>query len=483
MNRYLSRIVTIGKWIATIVAVLVLTIYFGRAFDARQMSPLGPEYRIEFAHEFTAAEEEQTDWAAYLDIEKELAIELERKIASDTRSDSPADRYFAGSLTYPGNYPGNWNRSWEMSVPSPRGVAVLLHGLTDSPYSMRATAQTLADAGYNIVVPRMPGHGFAVGGLLQARWEDWTAAVRIAIRRAMGRDGDDQALLLVGYSNGGLLAVDYALRCDEFADLPCPDGLVLMSPGIAITPAAVTMNWHAAVSWIPYFEQFKWLSILPEIDPFKFTSFPKRAAWEVHKLSKRMHKRLAKPAEAAKLPPILTFQSIVDYTVGATAIVRTLYDRLPPNGSELVIYDINRNSTLLYLMKNRPADPAEHFSSLAPLDFGVTILRNRDRSGNAIESLTLAAGQTQPLISATEHNWPTEIYSLSHIAIPFRDDDLLYGNGSTQDENNPGVVFGALAPRGEKGVLLLTPDYFLRTRHNPFYAFQARHLTEWLDQL
>lgn len=69
------------------------------------------------------------------------------------------------------------------------------------------------------------------------------------------------------------------------------------------------------------------------------------------------------------------------------------------------------------------------------------------------------------------------------IMMQFRDDDLLYGNGSTQDENNPGVVFGALAPRGEKGVLLLTPDYFLRTRHNPFYAFQARHLTEWLDQL
>ncbi len=299
----------------------------------------------------------------------------------------------------------------------------------------------------------------------------------------MDREGGDQALLLVGYSNGGLLAVDYALRCNEYADLPCPDGLVLMSPGIAITPAAVIMNWHAAVSWIPYFEQFKWLSILPEIDPFKFTSFPKRAAWEVHKLSKSMHKQLAKPGEAARLPPILTFQSVVDYTVGATAIVRTLYDRLPPNGSELVLYDINRNSTLLYLMKDRPADPVAHFRSLAPLDFGVTILRNRDRSVNAIDSLSLAAGQIQAVTEETKYRWPTEMFSLSHIAIPFRDDDLLYGNGSMQNENNPGVVLGALAPRGEKGVLLLTPDYFLRTRHNPFYAFQARHLAEWLDGL
>ena len=79
----------------------------------------------------------------------------------------------------------------------------------------------------------------------------------------------------------------------------------------------------------------------------------------------------------AKLPPILTFQSVVDNTVTASAIVTYLYDKLPVNGSELVVYDVNRNSTLLYLMKNRPGDPAVYFESVAPLMFGVTILRNR----------------------------------------------------------------------------------------------------------
>ncbi|MDH3751453.1 MAG: alpha/beta fold hydrolase, partial [Gammaproteobacteria bacterium] len=282
----------IGKWIATVLIVLLLTIYFGRAFDARRFPPLGPEYRIRFENEFSAAQEEQTDWSAYIAIEKKLAIELAGKIDSEARPGSRADRYSAASLTFPGNYSSNWNRSFEMSVPSPRGVAVLLHGLTDSPYSMLATAQTLAGAGYNVVAPRMPGHGFAVGGLLQARWEDWSAAVRIAVRHAMSREGSDQSLLLVGYSNGGLLAVDYALRCNEDAALPCPNGLVLMSPAIAVSPFAAVMDWHQAVSWIPYFEKFQWLSVLPEIDPFKFTSFPKRAAWEVYEVSKRAHKLL-----------------------------------------------------------------------------------------------------------------------------------------------------------------------------------------------
>ena len=462
--------------------MLVLVVYFVRAFDSRGMPPLGPEYRIEFEHEFNASQEGRTDWSAYLAIENKLAIELEEKIDRDTRPDSLVDRFSADSLTFPDNYHTNWNRSYEMSAASPRGVAVLLHGLTDSPYSMLSTARTLVDAGYNVVVPRMPGHGFAVGGLLQARWEDWTAAVHIAVRRAMELQRSDQPLLLVGYSNGGLMAVDYALQCDEIADLPCPDGLVLMSPAIAVTPLAAVTNWHAAISWAPYFEKFKWTSILPEVDPFKFTSFPKQAGWETYKISKRTHKQLGQPAEAAKLPPILTFQSVVDNTVSARAIVTILYDRLPANGSELVVYDINRNSTLLNLMKNLPGDPSEYFESAAPLNFGVTILRNRNRDSLEIDALTLPAGQRTSVVDRTNFTWPEGIYSLSHIAVPFPADDQVYGDGSGRNDSKPGVVFGALAPRGEHGVLQLTSDYFLRTRYNPFFGFQASYLTEWLSE-
>ena len=475
--------IKISRQLITIVAVVALAVYFVRAFDSRRMPQLGPEHRIEFDSEFEASQEDETDWAAYLDIEESLARELKDKIDSDTRPESLADRYSATSMTYPGNYASNWNRSYEMSVPSPRGVAVLLHGLTDSPYSMLSMAQTLAGAGYNVVAPRMPGHGFAVGGLIQARWEDWTAAVRIAVRQAMTKPGSDQSLLLVGYSNGGLMAVDYALRCDELEELPCPDGLVLLSPAIAVNRAAVVLNLHAAISWMPYFERFQFLSVLPEIDPFKFTSFPKRAAWEIYRVSRRMHKQLAEPVEAAKLPPILTFQSAVDNTVTARAIVTTLYKNLPANGSKLVVYDINRNSTLLNLMKQQPVDIAEYFESLAPLNFDVTVLKNRSPAGTEIDAVKLAAGQTEPGIDQTALKWPQGIFSLSHIAIPFRPDDKVYGDGSVLNPVNPGISLGALAPRGEQGVLLLSPAYFMRARYNPFAGFQANHLAEWLEEL
>jgi alpha-beta hydrolase superfamily lysophospholipase len=475
------RLTKIIRQLAAMATGAVVTVYFVWASSARQMADLAPEHRIEFAFEFDAAQEATTDWQAYLAIEERLADELAVAVDPHARPGSLVDRHDPASLTYPDSQAVNWNRSYEMTAASPRGVAVLLHGLSDSPYSMATTARTLVEAGFGVVVPRLPGHGFAVGGLRQARWEDWTASVRIAVRQAMQLAGGDLSLLLVGYSNGGLLAIDYALRCEDYADLPCPDRLVLMSPAIAVSRAAIVTNLHSLTSWIPYFEKFQWLSIMPEVDPFKFTSFPKRAAWETYQVSTRMHKELARPAEAAKLPPILTFQSVVDNTINASAIVHNLYSHLPANGSKIVVYDVNRHSTFLSLMKNLPRDPTTGFTSAAPLQYDVTILRNRSPDTDAIDVVALAAGSNEPAITHTDLRWPRGIYSLSHIAVPFEQGDEVYGDGK-----GPGqlpVTFGALAPRGEAGVLLLGSDYFLRTRYNPFYSIQAEILTAWLDNL
>lgn len=345
---------------------------------------------------------------------------------------------------------------------------------------MLSTAQSAVGSGYNVIVPRMPGHGFAVGGLLQARWEDWTAAMRIAIRRAMEIREPGQPLMLVGYSNGGLLAIDYALRCHDNDQLPCPDRIILMSPAIAISTSAVVANWHSALSWIPYFEKFQWLSVLPEIDPFKFTSFPKRAAWEIHKIAKRTHAKLGEPGRTELLPPILTFQSVVDNTVSSSAIVSLLYSKLPKNGSELVIYDVNRNSTIVHLMRNIPADPVDYFASSAPLNYGVTILRNSSPKTLKISAFMLAAGSETFEKVETRLEWPLSTFSLSHIAIPFPSIDPLYGDGESATESEARVVLGAIAPRGELGVLSLSPAYFLRTRYNPFFAAQARYMNDWL---
>ena len=80
---------------------------------------------------------------------------------------------------------------------------------------MRAVGETLKASGYYGLALRMPGHGTVPGGLTTAVWEDWIAAVRLGVRHVRARVGAGKPLLIVGYSNGGALAVKYALDAVE----------------------------------------------------------------------------------------------------------------------------------------------------------------------------------------------------------------------------------------------------------------------------
>ena len=69
------------------------------------------------------------------------------------------------------------------------GGALLVHGLTDSPYSMKALAESLQRRGFEVTVLRLPGHGTFPSMLTEMRYRDWVAAVRLAARDVAQRTG------------------------------------------------------------------------------------------------------------------------------------------------------------------------------------------------------------------------------------------------------------------------------------------------------
>ncbi len=93
---------------------------------------------------------------------------------------------------------------------------LLLHGLTDSPYSMRSIGLMLADQGFKVVGLRLPGHGTVPAGLTQVELEDLEAATQMAMRDLRKLVGANKPLYAMGYSNGAALAVNYSL--DALAD-------------------------------------------------------------------------------------------------------------------------------------------------------------------------------------------------------------------------------------------------------------------------
>ena len=68
-------------------------------------------------------------------------------------------------------------------------------------------------------------------------------------------------------------------------EAPSLASLVLISPAIGITPAAVLAKWMDRLALLPGLKKFAWKSILPEFDPYKYNSFATNAGYQVHRLT------------------------------------------------------------------------------------------------------------------------------------------------------------------------------------------------------
>jgi len=444
-----------------------VAVYFVRALDSKGMMQLYAEHKIQLASEYRAGTE--IDWAGYLALEHALSADLKNALVDRSRKFKDLNRHAPRGVNNPDSYTVNFNKSYALQPANLKGSAVLVHGLTDSPYSVRSTAAVFQQQGFHTFAPRLPGHGYAVGALRHVRWQDWMDIVIMAMRKADNARQPGQPLVLGGYSNGGILALQYAIDCQAEADMPCPDAILLLSPAIKVSPFAIFARLHSCVSWLDYFEQFQWESVYPEIDPYKYTSFPKNAGWETAELSWSV--RNAIETRDLVLPPVLAFQSVVDSTVDASALL-TLFDDLTPNQHHLVLYDVNRSGAISewFNIDLRSVDEFERDSTYT---FTISILTNTDKNSLSVNEKRISEGATMFETIETQLQWPEDVYSLSHIALPFPADDPVYGQG--------GSSVGAHALKGEKQIMTIGADYFLRLRYNPFHRWQEGKIASWLQ--
>ena len=392
------------------------------------------------------------------------------------------NRYHPGSLSHPSSAGRDWNRSFETTPPTILGGALLIHGLTDSPYSMRNMAEVLRGNGIYSLSLRVPGHGTVPSGLVTATWADWVAAVRIGARHVRSKIPEGAPLVLVGYSNGGALALKYTLDVLDGQSGPLPSKLVLLSPMIGVSPAAGLAWWISRLGVVPYFEKANWLDVFPEYNPFKYNSFAANAGFQSGSLTRTIRSDLARVAangRLAAMPPILTFQSIVDATVSTPAVVNTLYDQLPANGSELVLFDVNQVSGIAVFMQPSDRSLVASLLERAPRRYRRVVVTNTSPDARDVEARTAEPESVTVAHRALGLAWPPEMFSLTHVALPFAPDDPLYGFESSG--GLPGLLpLGRLSPRGERGVLTVGTDTLMRLSSNPFFSFIAERVRQWV---
>jgi alpha-beta hydrolase superfamily lysophospholipase len=367
---------------------------------------------------------------------------------------------------------------------APVGVVVLLHGLSDSPYSLRHIADCYRSHGFVAIGMRLPGHGTVPGGLTHVDWEDWMAAVRLVMREAALRAGGDLPVHIVGYSNGGALALKYALDALDDPSLRRPDRIVLISPMIGVPPSARFAGLAGWPAVLPSFAKAAWLTIAPEYNPFKYNSFPINAARQSYRLSTALQAEVAERAgkgELAQLAPVLTFQSVVDSTVVTAAVVSALYAFVPKNGSELVLFDVNRKMDVGPLLRPEARVAATSLLPAPPRNYRVAVVTNADASQEEVVAQVTEANAVQEESRDLGVAYPPQVFSLSHIALPFPVSDGLYGLEPDPGEQF-GVHLGTLGVRAERGVLEVGMDALMRITSNPFFPYLIERVEAGIAQ-
>jgi len=477
--RQIAYLVGYGS-LGVLLALLVVGVVY-----LRHLPQPGLPHTAMLDEEFRAADAAEVKTiAAYRAVEDRVFAQLEEQVYDRIPEGKRfrLDRFSSESLSDPLARDPNWNRTFVWDAPEPKGAVLLLHGLTDSPYSMRALAELARDRGYSVVGLRFPGHGTAPSGLVTFEWQDMAAAARLAARDLAARIGPDKPLFIAGYSTGAAIAVEYALARLQGESLPQVAGLILLSPAIGVSPAARFAVWQGKLARIPGLEAATWTDIAPEYDPYKYASFSINAADQVYRITRAIERRVAaldRGDGVTGMPPILAFQSAFDATVSAPKVVTALFARLAAQGHELVVFDLNRNAELDLLLKPEVLRVREDLLAAPAQRFGLTVLTNESPQSLNLVALRRAAGTTDVVREPSSLAWPAGIFSLSHVAVPFRPDDPLYG--ATPPKAAGVLYLGRTDLLGERGLLAVPVGDTVRLRHNPFWPYVAQRVAAFLD--
>ena len=195
-----------------------------------------------------------------------------------------------------------------------RTGALLCHGFTGSPQSLRPWAEYLAEAGLSVWLPRLPGHGTTWQDMARTRWEDWYAEVDRAFDELRAHSDE---IFVMGLSMGGCLALRLAERRG-----PSVSGLVLVNPSLTgDTP--LLMLAPALKLVVPSLKGIASDIKTEEASELGYDRVPVKAVDSLRQLWRITQSQLAEVTA-----PVLVYHSTDDHVVGPASL-RLLRGALP----------------------------------------------------------------------------------------------------------------------------------------------------------
>lgn len=200
---------------------------------------------------------------------------------------------------------------------------LMAHGLSDSPYLLRPIANNLAFR-FPCALIRgllLPGHGTVPGDLLNSSRTQWRATFDFGVESFAGAV---DRLIVLGYSNGATLSLDYLNRNPGNQNV---DGLILLAPALEAYDTRTSMApW---LKWV-----MPWITEHADNDAVKYESFPTAAAGEFYRLTQSVR---ASTQQAIQLPS-LSLISAQDTTVNAQSSLNYYCQWLDNDQSRLLYF-------------------------------------------------------------------------------------------------------------------------------------------------
>jgi carboxylesterase len=128
-------------------------------------------------------------------------------------------------------------------------AVLVLHGFTGSPWDVRPLGDSLAQRGFHVHGPRLPGHGTVPEDLLWVTWRDWGDAAEQALKELDGF----RHVFIAGLSMGGLLGLILAARRPERVK-----GLALLAPAVKVQQPIGKVLQHLRHLQLPLL-RMRWL--------------------------------------------------------------------------------------------------------------------------------------------------------------------------------------------------------------------------------
>lgn len=209
---------------------------------------------------------------------------------------------------------------------SPDHAVLLLHGFGDTPRTLEYLARALADVGYAVRVPLLPGHGRTIDAFDNTRAKQWITAAREAYA---GLTTTHRSVSVMGLSMGGALGIILA------ADAPELPALALVAPYVSM-PRRARLVARLHRGWqlfTPVFRSGGQRSIVDPAERARSLAYglvTPRTLFELSRIVRRVQVSL--PRIAA---PTLVIHGVNDERVPPDAAARE-YARLGAREKELV---------------------------------------------------------------------------------------------------------------------------------------------------